>query len=112
MEIEDRSSVAFGVAFILSNLTVTNRELRALALADKDISVDQYEKMMELQRIKAKDENGDEIEEKKVIVFYFYFNMRNYVFVVCSKMISMEMTKLNANHAFAKSFITGELGFS
>lgn len=45
---------------------MTNWELRALALADKDISVDQYEKMMELQRIKTVDDNGNPMEEKKV----------------------------------------------
>jgi hypothetical protein len=54
------------LAFIFANLTVTNWELRALALADKDISVDQYEKMMELQRIKTVDDNGNPMEEKKV----------------------------------------------
>ena len=51
LQIDGRSPAAYGLAHIFAALTVTNRELRALALAEKDISVDQYEKMMELQRI-------------------------------------------------------------
>lgn len=66
LDLDARSTAAYGVAHILSSLTVTNRELRALALADKDITPEQYEQMQELQRIKTKDENGQTIEEKKV----------------------------------------------
>lgn len=74
IEVDERSTASYGLAFIFANLTVTNWELRALALADKDISVEQYEKMMELQRIKAKDENGELLEEKKVCLLLYNFD--------------------------------------
>jgi hypothetical protein len=61
-----RSTAPYGVAHILAALTVTNKELRAKALAEKDISVEQYEQLQELQRVKAKDNEGNDIEEKKV----------------------------------------------
>jgi hypothetical protein len=63
-----RSTAPYGVAHILAALTVTNKELRAKALAEKDISVEQYEQLQELQRVKAKDNEGNDIEEKKVRV--------------------------------------------
>lgn len=66
LQIDGRSPAAYGLAYIFATLSVTNRELRALVLAEKDISVEQYEKIMDLQRIKAKDEAGDPLEEPKV----------------------------------------------
>ena len=72
LDVDARSSAAYGVAYILSALTVTNKELRAIALAEKDISLDMYEKMQELQRIKTKDEDGNVVEEKKVIVCHCF----------------------------------------
>ena len=84
LQIDGRSSAAYGMAHILAALTVTNKELKALALAEKDISLDQYEKMMELQRIKAKDEAGDPLEEAKVRLGFLIsigkvdFTMNNY----------------------------------
>ena len=78
-----RSTAPYGVAYILASVTVTNNELRARALAEKDMSVEQYKQLQELQRVKTKDANGNEIEEKKVgfiiiviniiISFFFYF---------------------------------------
>jgi hypothetical protein len=44
-----------------------------LALAEKDVTPEQYEKMQELQRINTKDENGNNIEEKKVIYLFFLY---------------------------------------
>lgn len=62
-------SVAYyGLSYLFSCLTVTNRELKAIALADKEITLEQYEKLQELQRIKGKDDNGELFEEKKVKV--------------------------------------------
>ena len=43
LDLDARSTAAFGVSHILSALTVTNRELRALALAEKEITPEQYE---------------------------------------------------------------------
>ena len=68
LDLDVRSTAAYGAMHILCALTVTNRELRAIALADKDITPEQYEQMQELQRIKARDEAGNVIEEKKVSV--------------------------------------------
>lgn len=66
LDVDVRSSAAYGLVHILAALTVTNAELKAKALAEKDISPEQYEQMQELQRIKTKDEEGNPIEEKKV----------------------------------------------
>lgn len=63
-----RSTAPYGVAHILAAVTVTNNELRAKALAEKDMSVEQYKQLQELQRVKAKDADGNEIEEKKVSI--------------------------------------------
>eukprot|EP01038_Epipyxis_sp_PR26KG_P013443 gene13443-18025_t len=65
LDIDERSSTAYGIAHILCALTVTNHELRLRALAEKDISPEQYDQMQELQRIKAQDEDGNSIEEPK-----------------------------------------------
>lgn len=65
LEIDPRSTLGFGIAHILSQLTVTNKELKAIALAEKEISVEQYEQLQELQRIKTTDDQGNNIEEKK-----------------------------------------------
>lgn len=62
---DPRNSSSYGLAHILAALTVTNHELRALALADKELTPDQYDQLQELQRIKTKDEDGNVIEEKK-----------------------------------------------
>jgi hypothetical protein len=66
------SPAVFGLAYVLASLTVTNRELRAIALADKEMTLEQYDKLKELQRIKAQGENGEVIEEKKVRCFLPY----------------------------------------
>ena len=65
MEVDSRSTAAYGIAHILAALTVSNHELRAKALAEKDMSTEQYEQLAELQRIKTKDEHGNPLEEKK-----------------------------------------------
>lgn len=65
LDLDTRSTVAYGVAHILAAVTVTNKELHAKALAEKDMSVEQYEQLAELQRVKTKDEDGNEIEEKR-----------------------------------------------
>ena len=85
IDIGKGSSLAFGISQIISSLTVTNRELKLLLLAERDISVEQYEKLQELQRIKTKDENGNIIEEKQVdsvssferfcVAFYVSYNV-------------------------------------
>ncbi len=66
LDLDVRSTAAYGLAHILAAVTVTNGELHAKALAAKDISPEQYQQMQELQRIKTKDEDGNVIEEKKV----------------------------------------------
>lgn len=70
LNLDARSTAAYGVVYILCALTVTNKELRAIALAEKDISPEQFDQMAELQRIKTKDEHGNIIEEKKVILYF------------------------------------------
>eukprot|EP01039_Chlorochromonas_danica_P003633 gene3633-3978_t len=68
LHIDGRSSSSYGLAHILAALTVTNRELKALALAEKEMTVEQYDKMQELQRIKAQEgaaEAGQSVLEEK-----------------------------------------------
>jgi tetratricopeptide (TPR) repeat protein len=69
LSIPEGSSALFAIAHIFAALTVTNRELKALALAEKEMTVEQYDQLAELNRIKTKDENGEVIEEKKVRIF-------------------------------------------
>ena len=66
LDLDSRSTAAYGICHILCALTVTNRELRMAALADKGVTMEQFEQLQELQRIKTKDEDGNPIEEKKV----------------------------------------------
>ena len=66
LDLDARSTSAYGLTHLMCALTVTNRELRAKALAEKDITPEQFEQVAELQRIKTKDEQGNVIEEKKV----------------------------------------------
>jgi len=66
LELDARSTAGYGLAHIFAALTVTNTELHAIALAEKDMTPEQYEQLKELQRIKGtKDENGNPIEERK-----------------------------------------------
>jgi hypothetical protein len=64
--VDERSTAAYGVAHILAALTVTNRELRDRALAEREITAEQFQQLQELQRVKTKNEQGEIIEEKKV----------------------------------------------
>ena len=64
-ELDFRSTAAYGLSHIIASITITNYELRARALAEKDMSPEQFEQLQELQRIKTKDEDGNPLEEKK-----------------------------------------------
>jgi hypothetical protein len=64
LDLDVRSTAAYGLAHIFAALTVSNHELRKRALAEKDMTPEQYETLSKLQRIKTKDEDGNEIEEK------------------------------------------------
>ena len=55
-----QSTASYGVAHILAALTVTNAELRAKALAEKDMTPEQFE---QLQGFNSNNEN---------ILFYFF----------------------------------------
>ena len=65
-DVDERSTAAYGIAHILASITVTNGELRAKALAEKDMTVEQYEQLSELQRIKTTDEKTGEVIEERV----------------------------------------------
>ncbi len=65
LDVDPRSTAAYGIAHILAALTVSNHELKAKALADKEVSMEQYNQLQELARIKTTDEFGNKIEEKK-----------------------------------------------
>eukprot|EP01041_Mallomonas_annulata_P007218 gene7218-14717_t len=56
-----RGSASYGLAHMFASLTVTNHELRAIALAEKDMTPDQFQKLQELHRIKTKDKDGNDI---------------------------------------------------
>jgi hypothetical protein len=66
VDLDVRSTAAYGLAHILSCLTVTNYELRAKALAEKEMTPEMYDQLQEMQRIKAKEEDGENaVEETK-----------------------------------------------
>ncbi len=56
---------------------MTNKELRDKALAEKDISPEQFEQLQQLQRVKTKDEQGNVIEEKQVYLILIVCNIVN-----------------------------------
>lgn len=69
-EIDTRSTAAFGLAHIIASLTITNKELRARALAEKGISPEQFDQIQKLQQIQnVKDDNGNQIEEIPQVIF-------------------------------------------
>ncbi len=65
LEVSPKSQAAYGIAHIMALLTVTNKELHEIALAEKEMTLDEYERLQELQRIKTKDDEGNPLEEKK-----------------------------------------------
>ncbi len=73
LDLDVRSTAAYGLTHILAALTVTNSELHTRALAEKDISPEQFQQMQELQRIKTKDDDGNVIEEKKASLIHGKF---------------------------------------
>jgi len=64
LDLDVRSTAAYGLTHVLAALTITNYELRQRALAEKDITPEQYDQVQKLQRINTKDEEGNEIVEK------------------------------------------------
>lgn len=57
------NTACYGLAHILCSLTVTNYELQLAALAEKEMTPDQYKQLKSLSRVKTKDESGQEISE-------------------------------------------------
>lgn len=56
--IDMRSTAAFGLAYILAALTVTNKELRDKALQEKELTNETYEQLMKMQNLHSKDKNN------------------------------------------------------
>ena len=50
-QVEPTSTAAYGLAHIFAALSVTNKELKTKALADRGVTPDQYEQMQKLQKI-------------------------------------------------------------
>lgn len=65
LELDVRSTAAYGLAYIYAALSVTNWELKKNALVDKDMSPEQYDQINNLQKIHTKDQNGNEIGDVK-----------------------------------------------
>ena len=63
---EPTSTAAYGLAHIFAALSVTNKELKTRALAERGVTPDQYEQMQKLQKItpKRRDAGGAEDEEE------------------------------------------------
>jgi len=53
--IDMRSTAAFGLAYILAALTVTNKELRDKALQEKELTNETYDQLMKMQNLHSKD---------------------------------------------------------
>lgn len=61
----------YGLALILASLTVTNHELKSKILLEKGVTVEQYDTISDMQRIKPtheSDENENPMVEKKEIL--------------------------------------------
>jgi hypothetical protein len=56
--IVNSNTCPYAIAHILANLTTTNTELRRIALSEKDITEEQYEKLQHLQNMHSKDKDG------------------------------------------------------
>jgi hypothetical protein len=65
LELDVRSTAAYGLAYIYAAISITNWELKKNALAEKDMSPEQYDQINNLQKINTKDENGNEIGDVK-----------------------------------------------
>lgn len=57
--IDMRSTAAFGLAYILAALTVTNKELKDKALQEKELTTETYEQLMKMQNLHSKDSNEE-----------------------------------------------------
>lgn len=57
------NTACFGLAHILCSLTVTNYELQLAALAEKEMTPEQYKQLKDLSRVQTKDEAGQDISE-------------------------------------------------
>ena len=63
--IDMRSTAAFGLAYILAALTVTNKELRDKALQEKELTNETYEQLMKMQNLHNKDNNEEKADLDK-----------------------------------------------
>ena len=52
------NTIIYGIVHTLSLLTVCNKELHMKALADKDMTYEQYQEMRKLQKLKINEEKG------------------------------------------------------
>jgi hypothetical protein len=50
---DGKGGASYGLAFILASLTLSNDELRKEALAEKDISPEQYEQLAKIQKMQT-----------------------------------------------------------
>jgi hypothetical protein len=57
--IDMRSTAAFGLAYILAALTVTNKELRDRALQEKEVTSETYEQLMKMQNLHSNDSTDE-----------------------------------------------------
>jgi hypothetical protein len=56
---KDVASMSYGLAFIFSQLTVTEQELKAQALRDKDINVTEYDELQKIQNMHLEKQRED-----------------------------------------------------
>jgi hypothetical protein len=56
----NKSTLAFGLAHVFSQLTVTERELKAIALRGQELDVDQYEELQKLQNMHLEKQRAEQ----------------------------------------------------
>lgn len=55
---DGRSSSSYGLSFILASVTLSNEQLRDEALAERDMTKEQYEQLQSLQKMQTVGEVG------------------------------------------------------
>ena len=66
---QPHSTLFFGLAHIIFQLTVTNTELHAAQLAEKGITLKQYAEMQKLQQLKGDPDLNSKVDKKLMLFF-------------------------------------------
>ena len=74
---QPHSTLFFGLAHIIFQLTVTNTELHAAQLAEKGITLKQYAEMQKLQQLKGDPDSDHKADYKFTFYYFLSFHLPN-----------------------------------